>query len=59
MSTIRQAFRALVRTPGFTLAVILTLALGMGANTAFFSVVRGTLLRPLPTRAGDQLFYLR
>ncbi|HSA56276.1 MAG TPA: ABC transporter permease [Gemmatimonadaceae bacterium] len=59
MSTIRQAFRALVRTPGFTLAVILTLALGMGANTAFFSVVRGTLLRPLPNRAGDQLVYLR
>ncbi|HEX7121836.1 MAG TPA: ABC transporter permease [Gemmatimonadaceae bacterium] len=55
----RAVLRGLMRSPGFTAAVVLTLALGMGANTAFFSVVRGTLLRPLPNRAGDQLLYLR
>ncbi|HEX3865286.1 MAG TPA: ABC transporter permease, partial [Gemmatimonadaceae bacterium] len=44
---------------GFAVAVILTLGLGIGANTAIFSVVRGVLLRPLPHKNGDRLMYLR
>ena len=55
----RYAIRSLLRSPGFALAVILTLALGIGANTAVFSVLRGVLLRPLPNRGGDRLVYLR
>jgi putative ABC transport system permease protein len=51
----RQALRSLARTPGFSLAVILTLALGIGANTAIFSVVDGVLLRPAPFEAIDRL----
>jgi putative ABC transport system permease protein len=56
---LRYAVRSLTRAPGFTLAVVLTLGLGIGANTAIFSVVRGVLLRPLPHREGDRLLYLR
>lgn len=56
---LRYAFRTLRRVPGFALAVVLTLGLGIGANTAIFSVVRGVLLRPLPHRDGDRLVYLR
>jgi putative ABC transport system permease protein len=55
----RYALRSLARSPGFALAVIVTLALGIGANTAVFSVLRGVLLRPLPNREGDRLVYLR
>src|SRR5262249_15182864 len=57
--TMRQALRALGRSPGFAAAVIVTLALGIGANTAVFSVLRGVLLRPLPNRDGERLVYLR
>jgi putative ABC transport system permease protein len=56
---IRYVARTLVRTPGFAGVVALTLALGIGANTAIFSVIRGVLLRPLPNRDGDRLVYLR
>jgi len=56
---IRYAVRSLSRARGFAIAVILTLGLGIGANTAIFSVVRGVLLRPLPHRDGDRLVYLR
>jgi predicted permease len=52
---IRHAARGLWRSPGFSLAVILTLALGIGSNTAVFSVVDQLLLRPLPYPDGDQL----
>lgn len=55
----RYALRSLRRAPGFTLAVALTLGLGIGANTAIFSVVRGVMLKPLPHRDGDRLVYLR
>lgn len=56
---IRFAIRSLQRVPSFTLAVVLTLALGIGANTAIFSVVRGVLLKPLPHRDSDRLLYFR
>ncbi len=52
---VRHAARGLRRSPGFSLAVILTLALGIGGNTAVFSVVDQLLLRPLPYQDGDQL----
>src|SRR4051812_17364951 len=58
-SDLRFALRSLSRSPGFALAVIVTLGLGIGANTAIFSVVRGVMLRPLPNRDGDRLVYLR
>ncbi|MEO7363198.1 MAG: ABC transporter permease [Gemmatimonadaceae bacterium] len=59
MLDFRYVFRSLSRARGFAIAVVLTLGLGIGANTAIFSVVRGVMLRPLPHRDGDRLMYLR
>src|SRR5215467_8595091 len=56
---LRFAVHSLARTPGLACAVILTLALGIGANAAIFTLVRGVLLRPLVNRDEDRLIYIR
>src|SRR6266478_1180581 len=55
----RIAFRSLARTQGLAITVILTLALGIGANAAIFTLVRGVLLKPLVNRDEDRLIYIR
>ncbi len=59
MQDVKFAVRSLTRTKGLTITVVLTLALGIGANAAIFSVVRGVLLRPLVNRDEDRLIYIR
>src|SRR2546423_13203292 len=59
ITDLRFAFRSLARVKGLAFTVILTLALGIGANAAIFSVVRGVLLRPLVNRDQDRLIYIR
>ncbi len=55
----RYAFRSLAKVRGLAITVIVTLALGIGANAAIFSVVRGVLLRPLANRDEDRLIYIQ
>jgi len=59
LNDIKIALRGLTRMPGFALAFILTLGLGIGANTAIFSVINGVLLRPLPYPEADRIMRLR
>src|SRR4051795_6193558 len=56
---LRAAFHSLRRTKGLAVAVVLTLALGIGANAAIFTLVRGVLLKPLVNRGEDRLIYIR
>ena len=59
LSELKVAARSLARVPGLAITVIVTLALGVGANAAIFSVVRGVLLRPLVNRDENRLIYIR
>src|ERR1700686_4023656 len=56
---LRVAAYSLIRTPGLVIAVVLTLSLGIGANAAIFTLVRGVLLKPLVNRGEDRLIYIR
>src|SRR5262249_54177502 len=59
ITDLRFALRSLGRAKGLAITVVLTLALGIGANAAIFSLVRGVLLRPLVNREADRLIYIR
>src|SRR6266851_2807901 len=56
---LRVAVHSLLRTPGLAIAVVLTMALGIGANAAIFTLVRGVLLKPLVNRDETRLIYIR
>lgn len=58
LDDLRHALRSFTRTPAFTAAAVLSLAISIGANTAIFSVVHAVLLRPLPYANADRLTIL-
>ena len=59
INDIKYGFRQLCKNPGFTTVVVLTLALAIGANTAFFGVLNTTFLRPLPYPQSEQLVHIQ
>src|SRR5207244_5000260 len=59
LANLKSAFRLIRKSPSFSMTVIVTLALGIGANSAVFSAIDAILLRPLPFPNGDQLMELR
>src|SRR5216683_5920984 len=59
LQDLKFALRSLTRAKGLAITVVVTLALGIGANAAIFSLVRGVLLRPLVNRGEDRLIYIR
>src|ERR1700716_2527435 len=59
VNDLKVALRSLARSKGLAITVVLTLALGIGANAAIFSVVRGVLLRPLVNREEGRLIYIQ
>src|SRR3954468_24371342 len=59
MTDLRFALRSLSRVKGLAITVVLTLALGIGANAAMFGIVRGVLLKPLANRDENRLIYIR
>jgi len=56
---LRFGLRTLMKSPGFSAVAVLTLALGIGANTAVFSVINGVVIRPLPYEGGDRIVLIQ